>query len=88
MLKTARIVKEVRRGSILWRKKAVKGNERDGIPQKSINRMSISSLISKAEERTSGSSNGEIILQAAAVQGGGQATSRRAVKGEEEESFV
>lgn len=83
MLKTARIVKEVRRGSILWRKKAVKGNERDGIPQKSINRMSISSL---AEERTSGSSNGE--MQAAAVQGGGQATSRRAVKGEEEESFV
>ena len=84
MLKTARIAKEVRRESILWLKKAVKGNERDGIPQKSTNRMSISSLISKVEERTS--SNGED--KQAAVQGGGQATSRRAVKGEEEESFV
>ena len=84
MLKTARIAKEVRRGSILWRKKAVKGNERDGIPQKNINRMSINSLISKVEERTS--SDGED--KQVAVQGGGQATSRRAVKGEEEESFV
>jgi len=76
MLKTARIAKEVRRGSILWRKKAVKGNERDGIPQKNINRMSINSLISKVEERTS--SDGED--KQVAVQGGGQGTSRRAVK--------
>jgi len=83
MLKTARIAKEVRRGSILWRK-AVKGIERDGIPQKNINRLSINSLISKVEERTS--SDGED--KQVAVRGGGQATSRRAVKGEEEESFV
>lgn len=76
MLKTARIAKEVRRGSILWRKKAVEGTERDGIPQRSINRMSISSLISNGEDKQ------------AAVQGGGQATSRRAVKGEEEEPLV
>lgn len=67
MEKTARAVKEVRRGSILWMKKAKEG------------RVSISSLINSSTEQAA---------VAAVGQGGGKAMSRRAVKGEEEESFV
>jgi len=74
MEKTALTVKEVRRGSILWMKKA-----KEGRPQKS--RVSISSLINSSTEQAAAA-------VAAVGQGGGKAMSRREVKSEEEESFV